>query len=173
MATIGEFVYHRRVQYKETDASGIVHFSSFFVYAEEAEHAMWRAAALSVEPEHTELGWPRVAASFEFFRPLRFEDQIEVRIRLVERTAKTFRYQSVIMLAGEVAAIGSSTSICVRKVPGERLRAVDIPQDIADRFEVLPAINHLRRTASAATHRDPHAIGQGVGRVQDEGLPGG
>ena len=172
MATIGEFVYHRRVQYKETDASGLVHFSSFFVYAEEAEHAMWRAAALSVEPEHTELGWPRVAASFEFFRPLRFEDQIDVRIRLVERTAKTFRYQSVIMLAGEVVAIGSSTSICVRRVLGEPLKAVDIPQDIVDRFNVLPAIDHRRGTASAATRRDPHAIGQGVGRVQDQGLPG-
>lgn len=107
MPPIREHIYHRRVQYKETDASGIVHFSSFFVYAEEAEHAMWRAAGLSVEPAYTEIGWPRVSASFDFFKPLRFEDEIEVRIRLVERTAKTLRYQSVIVRSGEVAAIGS------------------------------------------------------------------
>ena len=172
MATIGEFVYHRRVQYKETDASGIVHFSSFFVYAEEAEHAMWRAAGLSVEPAHTEIGWPRVSASFDFFKPLRFEDEIEVRIRMVERSAKTFRYQSAILVRGEIAAIGTSTSICVRKVPGEPLRAADIPGDIADRFEVLPAVDRVRRVLSAAADRDPHAVGEGVGRVQNEGLSG-
>lgn len=145
MQPIGEHTYHRRVQYKETDASGIVHFSSFFLYAEEAEHAMWRAAGLSVEPQETELGWPRVSVSFDFFKPLRFEDEIEVRIRLVERTARTFRYQSVIVVRGDVAAIGTSTSICVRKVAGEPLRAVDIPRGTAERFEVLTAIERPRR----------------------------
>ena len=145
MQPIGEHTYHRRVQYKETDASGIVHFSSFFLYAEEAEHAMWRAAGLSVEPQETELGWPRVSVSFDFFKPLRFEDEIEVRIRLVERSARTFRYQSVIVVRGEVAAIGTSTSICVRKVAGEPLKAVDIPLQIVERFEVLPAVDRPRR----------------------------
>jgi acyl-CoA thioester hydrolase len=172
VAAIGEFTYHRRVQYKETDASGIVHFSSFFVYAEEAEHAMWRAAGLSVEPPTAVIGWPRVSASFDFFMPLRFEDEIEVRIRLVERTAKTFRYQSLIVLGGEVAAIGSSTSICVRKMPGEPLKAVDIPQEIVACFEVLAPVDRPRRSASASADRDAHAVGQGIGGVQDDGLPG-
>lgn len=148
MQPIGEHTYHRRVQYKETDASGIVHFSSFFVYAEEAEHAMWRAAGLSVEPQETDVGWPRVSASFDFFKPLRFEDEIEVRIRLVERTAKTFRYQSVIVVRGDVAAIGTSTSICVRKVAGEPLKAVDIPQETAERFEVVPPVERRAPVSS-------------------------
>jgi acyl-CoA thioester hydrolase len=169
---IHEHIYLRRVQYRETDASGIVHFSSFFVYAEEAEHAMWRAAGLSVEPEHTEIGWPRVSASFDFFKALRFEDEIEVRIRLIERTAKTLRYQSVIMLRGEVAAIGTSTSICVRKVAGAPLKAVEIPREIADSFAVMPPRERPRRVGSAAADRDTHAVGQRVGRVEDEGLPG-
>lgn len=170
MPPIREHIYHRRVQYKETDASGIVHFSSFFVYAEEAEHAMWRAAGLSVEPAYTEIGWPRVSASFDFFKPLRFEDEIEVRIRLVERTAKTLRYQSVIVRSGEVAAIGFSTTICVRKVAGEPLRAVDIPGEIAGQFELLPVVDRPRRVPSAATDGDARAVSQRVGGVQDEGL---
>jgi acyl-CoA thioester hydrolase len=168
---IREHTYHRRVQYKETDASGIVHFSSFFVFAEEAEHDMWRAAGLSVEPAQTEMGWPRVSASFDFFKPLRFEDEIEVRIRLVERTARTFRYQSVILLNGEVAALGFSTSICVRKVPGEPLKAAEIPRHIADCFDVLPAVGRPRRVSSAAADGDAHAVGERIGRVQDDGLP--
>ena len=34
----------RRVQFHETDLAGLVHFSIFFRYMEEAEHALWRAA---------------------------------------------------------------------------------------------------------------------------------
>ena len=149
MAPIGEFVYDRRVQYKETDASGIAHFSCFLIYAEEAEHAMWRAAGLSVEPQRTEIGWPRVSVTFDFFKPLRFEDEIEVRIRLVQRTSKTLRYQSVIMLKGEIAAMGTSTSICVRKAPGEPLRAVEIPPHIGACFELMPAVERIRGASTA------------------------
>lgn len=70
--------------------------------------------------------------------------KIEVRIRLVDHTAKTFRYQSVIVVRGDVAAIGTLTSICVRKVAGEPLRAVDIPRETAERFEVLPPVDRPR-----------------------------
>ena len=79
----GQFRYARRVQFGETDMAGIVHFSWMFRYMEEAEHAAWRAAALSIAEKKGELGWPRVAASFEFRSPLRFEDEFEVAVRLV------------------------------------------------------------------------------------------
>jgi YbgC/YbaW family acyl-CoA thioester hydrolase len=171
MTPIGEFVYRRRVQYRDTDAAGIVHFSCFFVYAEEAEHAMWRAAGLTVEPPETTIGWPRISASFDFFNPLRFEDDIDIRIRIIERTPKTLSYQAVIVRGSEVSAAGTWTSICVRKVPGERLRAIDIPPDIANRFEVLPAVDRPRRSSRAAND-DASAVGERVWRMQDNGLPG-
>ena len=59
------------MQFYETDAAGIVHFSWFFRYMEEAEHAMWREAGLSIHPEPSSIGWPRVAASCEFYRALK------------------------------------------------------------------------------------------------------
>lgn len=149
MTPLAEHVYRRQVQYRETDVSGIVHFSNFFVYAEEAEHALWRAAGLSIEPRETTLGWPRVSAAFDFYRPLRFEDALEVRIRLIARTAKTFQYQTVISVGGEIAAIGTSTSICVRKVAGRPLEAMDIPESIASRFDVVEPVPPPRRA-----HRD-------------------
>ncbi len=136
--SIGEYVYRRRVQYRDTDASGIVHFSAFFCYAEEAEHAMWRSAGLSVEPRETEIGWPRVSASFEFRRALRFEDEIVVRIRVVAKSAKTLTFESTITCRDEIAAVGTITTICVRKRRGEPLRAIDIPHEIGSRFQVVP-----------------------------------
>jgi YbgC/YbaW family acyl-CoA thioester hydrolase len=135
---ISEHIYKRRVQFKETDASGIVHFSSFFCYAEEAEHSMWRALGMSVGMPGREIGWPRVKASFEFLKPLRFEDEFEVRLRVAAKTAKTLQFQAVVLLNGAVMAVGWTTTICVRMVPGEPLRAIDMPADIAAQFEVAP-----------------------------------
>ena len=73
-----EYRYRRRVQFHEMDAAGIVHFSWFFRYMEEAEHALWRAAGLSIAPPGSDIGFPRVAASFDYHRPLRFEDEFDV-----------------------------------------------------------------------------------------------
>ena len=74
-------------------------------------------------PEHRrsgtrEIGWPRVAASFEFRRPLRFEDEFDVHLRIAEKTGKTIRYAAELRKDGEVLAIGSLTIICVRRRPG-------------------------------------------------------
>lgn len=138
---IGEFVHRRRVQYRDTDAAGIVHFSAFFVYAEEAEHAMWRDVGLSVEPRDTEIGWPRLSASFNFLRALRFEDEIEVRLRVIRKTSKTLGYQALIVHDGRIAAAGTLTTICVAKRPGQPLRAIAIPSDIGDKFTVVDPVD--------------------------------
>jgi len=132
---ISEYVYHRRVQFPETDASGIVHFTNFFKYVEEAEHAMWREAGLSIADPANDLRWPRVATSFEFKRPLRFEDEFDVHIKVAEKTRKTLRYSAELKKDGEVLAVGSLTIICARRPPGQPLRACDIPPDISARFE--------------------------------------
>lgn len=130
MSPITEFVYRRRVQFPETDASGIVHFTNFFKYVEEAEHAMWRAAGLSIAERDATIGWPRIAASFEFRKPLRFEEEFDVHIRVAEKTRKTIRYGAVLKKGDELLAEGSLTIICVRRVPGEPVRAMDIPPEI-------------------------------------------
>ena len=130
------YSHRRRVQFPETDASGIVHFTNFFKYVEEAEHAMWRAAGLSIARRDAGFGFPRIAAAFEFRRPLRFEDEFDVHLRVVEKTRKTLAYRAVLEKDGEVIAEGSLKIICVRRAPGETVRATDIPDDIASRFDV-------------------------------------
>ena len=126
----------RRVQFYETDAAGIVHFSWFFRYMEEAEHALWRAAGLSIHPGGSEIGWPRVATSFEFKRPLKFEDEFEVQLRIAEITRRTIRYTCRLSQGEAIVATGDLTIACVRKTPGEPMRSTDIPPEIAARFQV-------------------------------------
>ena len=71
------FRYLRRVQFHETDQAGVAHFSWFFRYMEEAEHALWRAAGLSIDRAGCDTGWPRVSATFDFKSPLYFEDEFD------------------------------------------------------------------------------------------------
>ena len=129
----------RRVQFYETDAAGIVHFSWFYRYMEEAEHALWRKVGLSIAPrEEEEVGFPRVSASFDFHRPLYFEDEFEIDLVVKEITAKTIRYSATVTSGDNHIATGSLTIICVRKKLGEPMKAIAIPDEIADRFQVEP-----------------------------------
>jgi YbgC/YbaW family acyl-CoA thioester hydrolase len=126
----------RRVQFHETDAAGIVHFSCFFRYMEEAEHALWREAGLSIARGHGVVGFPRVAAGFDYHRPLRFEDEFEVCIRIAAIEQKTIRYTCVLTRGDERIATGTLTIICVTTGDGGPMKAMAIPPDIAARFEV-------------------------------------
>lgn len=130
-----EYRLKRRVQFYETDMAGIVHFSWFFRYLEEAEHAMWREAGVSIA-DGSGIGWPRIEASFEFQRPLRFEDEFEVHLRIVAKDARTIRYEGVITKGDTQIAVGRMATRCVRKTPGEPMRSIDIPPDIDVLFQV-------------------------------------
>ena len=135
----GELRLSRRVQFSETDAAGIVHFSNFFRYFEDAEHALWREAGLSIHPEKSPIGWPRVAASCEFHRPLRFEQEFDITVQINEVTKRTIVYKGKITSNGERIATGSWTIACVNKFPDGTMKSVEIPSDVADRLKPYQA----------------------------------
>ena len=137
-APLSEHRLTRRVQFHETDAAGIVHFSAFFRYMEEAEHALWRAAGLSIHPEGTEVGWPRLSASFEYHRPLRFEDEFEIVMQVASVERSTISYVCRLFRGDAPVATGRLTIICVSRRPDAPLKAISIPPDIAARFRPVP-----------------------------------
>ena len=85
----GEYRYRRRVQFAETDLAGIVHFSMMFRYMEEAEHALWRAAGLTISARGSDIGWPRLAAECQFRSRLYFEEEFDVLVRIAEVKTRT------------------------------------------------------------------------------------
>jgi YbgC/YbaW family acyl-CoA thioester hydrolase len=138
-APLSEHRLRRRVQFHETDLAGVVHFSRYFLYMEEAEHALWRAAGLSIHPRDAEIGWPRVSASFEFQRALRFEDELEVRIRVAAIDERTISYTCVLSRDGERVATGRMTIACASLRPSQPMRGIPIPPEIRARLAVAPA----------------------------------
>jgi acyl-CoA thioester hydrolase len=135
---ISEHRLQRRVQFHETDLAGIVHFSCFFLYMEEAEHALWRAAGLKIATPGEEAGYPRLATSFEFHAPLCFDEEFEVLIRIAAITRKTMRYQCLITRGQTRIATGALTIACVSRRPGELIKAVDLPTEVRERFAAAP-----------------------------------
>jgi acyl-CoA thioester hydrolase len=128
----GEFRYGRRVQFAETDLAGIVHFSTYFRYMEEAEHALFRAAGLSVA--HDGLHWPRVAASCDFRQPLRFEDEIEVVVRAAFGRRR-MTYAFTIVCRGATVSTGSMSSVCARVDAQGRLTTLEVPADVRGKLQ--------------------------------------
>ena len=140
-----QFRYARRVQFGETDMAGIVHFSWMFRYMEEAEHAAWRAAGLSIAERDGELGWPRVAAAFDFRSPLRFEDEFEVVVRLVEVGTRSLQYEHTITKGQVLIGTGRISTVCTRTNADGSMRAAEIPAEVIGKLRavltVAPAVS--------------------------------
>lgn len=135
------FRYRRRVQFAETDLAGIAHFAMLFRYMEEAEHALWRAAGMSIATAGENVGWPRVSASLDFRAPLHFEDEFEVVVTIEKISRSTIAYRHVIVRGETLIAEGTMTAVHVDKKPGETLKSAPVPQSIID---------SLRRAAGSA-----------------------
>ena len=115
-----EFSIIRRVEFSETDLAGIMHFTNFYRWMEICEHEFLRSLGLSVdmEDENGRFGWPRVKTSCRFKRPLRFEEEVEVKLFINEMRdrsiAYTFQFWKDEHGERVKAAVGEVVAACVR-----------------------------------------------------------
>jgi len=143
-----EFRAQRRVEFSETDMAGIVHYSNFFRFMETAEHAFFRSLGFSIapggdQPGHPRVGWPRVHASCDYHRPLRFEDMVEIHLLVAEKKSKAITYQirfrKIDGNKSEEVARGKLTVVCVAYDRiGGTMKATNIPLEIASKIEAAP-----------------------------------
>ncbi len=126
------FRYTRRVQFAETDMAGIVHFAEFFRYMEEAEHALWRAAGMSIAKSNDDLGWPRVSARFDFKAPLYFEDEFDVYVTMGKVTRSTVTWECRVMRGDVEIGNGASTTVHVQKAADGKMKSAEIPKHLLD-----------------------------------------
>ncbi len=122
----------RRVEFCETDAAGIAHFSAFFQYMEQTEHAFLRHIGLSVftEDEEGTISWPRVSASCDFQSPIRFEDVLEIELSIARLGERSVTYRFDFCTSGRAVASGQLTVVCCRLEPNQPPRSIPIPETI-------------------------------------------
>ena len=121
-----QFSYHRRVEFADTDAAGIAHFTALIRYAESAEHAFLRHIGRSVMPAATRgeaaaleplgpnsgraapdddaVDWPRVRLAVDFTAPAYFEDELDIAVAIDRLGRTSIRYRMTITWAGNAAA---------------------------------------------------------------------
>jgi len=139
-----EFKAQRRVEFSDTDMAGIMHFSNFFRFMETAEHGFYRSLGFSVVTAETlpRIGWPRVHASCDYHRPLRFEDLVEIHLLVEEKRSKAMRYQfrfsKVLGTEREEVARGHLTIVCVTHGSDGVMKSTLIPAEIADKLKTAP-----------------------------------
>jgi YbgC/YbaW family acyl-CoA thioester hydrolase len=146
------FSMTRRVQFSETDMARIVHFSNYFRWMEEVEHAFFRSVGLSVSMQHDgmHVGWPRVSVSCDYFGPVKFEDELELRLRVGRVGEKSFSYEVDFIKEGRVVALGKTTSVCCEIRHDEPMRSIAIPQAIRDRLAAsMPTVPNAPADANA------------------------
>lgn len=106
----------RRVEFCDTDAAGIVHFSAFFRYMEQAEHELLRSVGLSVLLSDAEgkISWPRVAARCDYQSPARFDEMLDIDVSIPRLGRSSVTYRFVFRRGEQLLATGEMTSVCCR-----------------------------------------------------------
>lgn len=127
----------RRVEFCDTDMAGIVHFSNFFRFMEFAEQAFLRSVGLSVSWSDgaVRMGFPRVAASCDFTKPVRFEDVLDISVAVAQIGTKSVTYRFDFACRGEPVARGQVSTVCCRKGPDGTLESIEIPANIRAKLE--------------------------------------
>ena len=131
------FSITRRVEFHETDAAGIMHFSNFYRWMEVCEHEWFRALNLPMmrtTPAGLRLGWPRREATCVFVRPLRCGDVVRITgsISEVAQTSLGFEFLFQKDRAGKWTEVarGRMTTVHVRQDATGRMEAEPMPDAV-------------------------------------------
>ena len=142
------FIYHRRVNFSETDMAGIVHFANYYRWMEEAEHELFRSVGLSImEPLPKSavpagyLGWPRVSSSLHYESPAHYNDIIVIGLSIERMGFKSIAYVCEMHRDGRRIAHGRMKTACCHCFADGTLQSVEIPAEI--RGKLPPPTNFV------------------------------
>jgi acyl-CoA thioesterase FadM len=147
------FRWNRRVEFAETDAAGIAHFSTFLIVMEQAEHALFRSLGLSIfcpvdaisgsaawlgafgDAANLILTWPRVRCECEYFSPARFEEELIVEVWIARLGSKSMTLLHQIWRDQTLLARGKMVTVCsIKNRTTGQLVGCPIPQGLRDSF---------------------------------------
>ena len=110
-----DFVHRIRVRFVETDAMGIVHHSNYLAYFEESRVAYLRHVGHPFTAWRDEgLESPVLESYMRFRAPLRFDDLVDIRLRLGAVTRTTFQMAYLVTVddaSGESTACATGVTV--------------------------------------------------------------
>src|SRR5437899_8836225 len=116
---------------------GIMHFSNFFRFMESAEHAFLRSLGFSVVLSRSgfEVHLPRVHAECDYLVPVRFEDEIQIKLLVERKSTRSLTYQFRFFRANgeaqEEVARGRLVVVSTEVTKVGEMKAVSLPKALA------------------------------------------
>ena len=116
----------------DTDIAGVMHFSNFFRYFEACEEEFYRSISLPFTAIREKYGvmLPRVEAHCQYKAACRFDDSIDVTLRVREVAEKTITYDFQVIRQADrkLAAEGYVKCIAVNS----KWKAIPLPSEVAE-----------------------------------------
>lgn len=133
------FHFEREVDFCDTDAAGIGHFSLYFRLMEAGEAALFKRLGLDLlsSGPQGQGGFPRVSVECRFRRPLYFGDRVRTRLSAQLEENRRIAYSFVFYRLGaegleERSALGSMVTAFARKLPDGGLQGGPMPSEILE-----------------------------------------
>ena len=113
--------------------AGVLHFSNYYRWMEEIEHAFWRSLGLSVIIDTGEISWPRVKTGCEHYAPARFEDEVLLTPRVIDVGDSSVAYEVEFHRNDRLLAKGTTIAVCCAVRNGE-FSSIPIPDTIREKL---------------------------------------
>lgn len=108
------FAHRVRVRFAETDAMGIVHHSRYLPYLEAARVEYLRHLGHPyTEAREAGLDYAVLEAYVQYRQPLRFDEEVDVHLRLASATRTSFNMSYLLTVDGGVRATAVTVHGCV------------------------------------------------------------
>lgn len=134
---MSDFRLRRKVEFRDTDAAGMAHFSMFPVWMEQTEHAFLRELGFGVHwlvEGAPAISWPRASVQCDYLSPLRFEDDFDVRLCVARLGTKSVTYRHEFLRDETLIARGSISTVCCEWHSQGGLTSIVIPQWIREKL---------------------------------------
>ena len=109
------FIWHTRIRFVDTDATGRIHYSALFRHVETAEDEFFRMIGRPYfSTEHNGLSYPRVHVEADYKLPLLYDSEIAIRVKPTRIGPKSYTLFFEVMLdARTVAKTAATASIVI------------------------------------------------------------
>lgn len=118
------FCHRVRARFAETDAMGVVHHASYLLYLESARVEYLRSVGYPYDRVREEgIDLPVVEVTVRYLRPVRFDEEVGVHVRVADVGAATFEMGYLLAVGAEPRA----SAVTVHAVIGSAGRPVRCP----------------------------------------------
>lgn len=130
----GEFTHVEEVRFRDLDPMGHVNNAVFLTYIEQARVAFFAAAGAASELEEMNMVVARIEIDFK--EPVRLGQEVEVSVRASRFGEKSFDFEYVLRVDGEVVAEAKSVQVAYDY---ERREPMAVPEEWRERLAAVPA----------------------------------